>query len=681
MSLPSNITRVPNLLSSQVLLSNLTRTNVGLLGVQSQMATGRSVNRPSDDAVRASAIAVLDQRLERAEQRMANLGLASDTLSMLDTTLGEASEMVNEAIGIASSQIGITSDEGTREQLAFTIDGMIRQLVDMVNRETREVYIFGGSTPTRRPLEALGNGYRYVARGSGMINDLDLGEQIPITLGGGNPLGELSARLQSQTDLNPALTPDTRLASLNGGRGLGVTLGPVSFSFSGGPAATVDLTGADTAQDIADRLTAAIRQYETDNGVTILGPGGVSLSGGCFAIDVVAGGSLTFADVGSGVTGQDLGLTSAPFTSAAATGQDLNPRLTLLTPISALSGVTMPLGSIRIRFTSGGRGGSSFRDVDLSSATTIDDVRRLIEDTGLGVRVEVNEAGTGLNVFNEVAGPGMSIEELPGGTNTATELGIRSYSAETRIADFNDGRGVGIVDGRTNPVSGLVDPALNVDFTIRLGNGDEFTVDLRPQDMLTVQTVIDRINQEAAAAEAAGNISTGSFQAALTDQSSGITFTDPLGLGPISVERENNSPAAEDLGLLGGSHDATSAQFRAQDRAQIRVDSLITALMDLRDALRNNDSTGITLAGERLESHFDRVAQSRALVGVYSQRIERATERQTELGLLDERVRSELRDLDLAEASIRFNLLRTQLEAGLAAGAQSQTLTLLNFLR
>jgi flagellin-like hook-associated protein FlgL len=205
-------------------------------------------------------------------------------------------------------------------------------------------------------------------------------------------------------------------------------------------------------------------------------------------------------------------------------------------------------------------------------------------------------------------------------------------------------------------------------------------VDLRPQDMGTVQSVIDRINQQIAAAESAGEISAGTISAGLTDGANGIALRDLGGLGAITVEQANNSPAPEALGLLDGSFDATSGVFVAQDRAGARVDSLLTALMDLRDALRDNDSNGIALAGERLEGHVDRLSASQALVGVYSQRVSKATERQEDLSVLDEQAKSQLQDLDFAEASMRYSLLQTQLQAGLTVGAQSQTRTLLDFL-
>jgi flagellin-like hook-associated protein FlgL len=168
--------------------------------------------------------------------------------------------------------------------------------------------------------------------------------------------------------------------------------------------------------------------------------------------------------------------------------------------------------------------------------------------------------------------------------------------------------------------------------------------------------------------------------AGLTDGGNGLAFTQTVTGGPIGVGKLNNSAAAEDLGLLNGSYDAGSATLIAQDRAAVRVENLFTALLDLRDALRNDDSAGITLAGETLTDSVDRLAATRALVGVYANRVERSTRRQEDLQVLDETLRSQVQDLDFADASIKFNLLRTQLQAAMASGVQTQNLTLLDFL-
>ncbi len=681
-SLPANISRVPNSLSAQLFLANITRSSLGLLQVQTQMATGRAVNRVSDDAIKAAAISSLHDRLGAAQQRLNNLDLAGTVVDMLDSSIGNANELVLEAKSIAMSQIGITSDASTRANQATVIDSMIAQVVELANRQTNGVHIFGGATAMRRPIEAVGLGFRYVGRGSGMVTDLGLGEQIPLTMGAENALGETAARRPSQLDLDADLTAQTRLADLQGTRGLGIALGNVSFSFDGGPSALVGLTGADTAGDVAELISAAIGQYETANGVTILGPGGVSIGADGISIDVVASGGgpdprLSFSDIGTGTSGADLGLTQVPFEATSAAGADMDPKLTWLTPLSALPGATLPLGSVRVRFTRDSS--SQVSDVDLSTCQTLNDVRNAITSRVPGVRIELTSDGRGLSVVNEVSGPSLSIEEIPGGT-TASQLGIRSATAQNLTSQLNNGRGVRIVDGATDPVSGAPDPARNVDFVINLASGEEVSVDLRPSDLTTMQGVIDRINATIAAGEADGSIPAGVVRAQFADGPNALALVDLAGAGAITIEKRNNSAAAQDLGLLDANWDVASATFVAQDRSGLRVNSLLTKLMDLRGALQRDDSDGISIAAEDLESSVDALASARALAGVYANRIGGAKVRQEDQITFDETVRSKLQDLDFAEASIRFSQLQTQLQAGLQTAAQAQSRTLLDFL-
>ena len=65
-----------------------------------------------------------------------------------------------------------------------------------------------------------------------------------------------------------------------------------------------------------------------------------------------------------------------------------------------------------------------------------------------------------------------------------------------------------VVDGVTDPTTGLVDPALNTDFRITLGDAasTRLDIDLRPQDMTDVQSLISRINSQAAPQLAAAGL-------------------------------------------------------------------------------------------------------------------------------------------------------------------------------
>lgn len=685
-AIPGNLARVPNILVSQQALSALNRTSLALFKTQNDVTTGHTINRFSDDAVKAAGIAILDQRLDRSEQLKRNQDHADSSLSVLDQSLGDASDLVLQAKSIASEQVGFGHSAAERSSEAVVIDSLIQTLFGISNRESVAGHVFGGSTPGAAPVSQLLGGYQYNGQGSGLVTDLGLGSDIPITLGGDNAVGSTSSRVQSSLDLNPSLTSNTRLTDMFGSRGLGVTPGIVEFSFDGGPHTRIDLSRADTIGDVATQITAALHDYEQANNVTILGPGGVSISGSSLSVDVVPGVSpapnpqLQFFDPTSGVTAQDLGLTaSTPFAFSAISslGADTSPKLTWSTPVSALAGVNGSLGSIRINNL-----GQS-RIIDLSSAQTIGDIRNLIQGSGIGIRVDINDSKTGFNVLNEAAAgsaQSMSIEEVAGNNLTATRLGIRSFSDSTLISDFNNGRGVQIANGNVDPISGFPDPALDVDFAITLGDstGTTFNVDLRPDDMLNVGTLVARVNQQA---QAAGVNVPADFSAGLSDGGNGLVFTQNAAFGTaITVAAKNHSTAADQLGLLAGTYNAGSHSLQGQDRAKVRVDNLFSTLIDLRDSLRNNDTTGITLAGEELEGHTDRLATTRALVGGYAKRVEDGTTQREDQDLLDTKTKSQLQDTDFTEAAVRLSLLETQLQAGLTVTAQSLQRSLLDFI-
>lgn len=674
--------RVSNLMLTRLTLSQLGRTQAGMFRAQTQLSTGQAINRPSDDAVKAAAINVLDQRLELGAQRLRNLDHAESSLNMLDGALSELHDLILEAKTIASAQVNFASNPSERKNEALVVDSLIQTVFTTANRESPVGHMFGGSLTAVPPVRSELGGYRFVGVSGSVVTDLGLGTAVPLTLSPSHPVGGVSARKMGSVDLNPPLTRETRLSDLRGARGLGVDRSAVEFSFDGGERVRVDLSHADTIGDIADALQHAIRQYEAEHGVTILSGDGVSVTESSLRIEVVPGqGSegdpvLSFFDPAGSTTAEDLGLagsTATGFSQSETEGVDLDPKLTWLSPIGLVG--DEPLGAIRLN-----NAGRSV-EIDLSQAQTLQDVRNLIEGANLGVRVEINESATGINVVNELAAGSnhaMSIEEVEGNGLTATRLGIRTFARETRIADFNDGRGVSIITGSVDPVTGAAAPDKDVDFTIMLGDGRTIDVDLRNQDIVNVGTLIDRINE--VASEAGINVP-GEFSAGLLDGRNGLALTQSASLGgQITIEARNGSPAAFELGLMDGTYDAGSATFVSEDRARVRVDNLFTHLIDLHDALLADDTVGITLAGERLEASVLNVVQSRALVGGYARRVTDATARQEDRMVVDEQARSDLRDLDFAEAAVRFNLLQTQLQAGLQTAALLNGRTLLDFL-
>ncbi|MGV6814605.1 MAG: flagellin, partial [Phycisphaerales bacterium] len=268
-----------------------------------------------------------------------------------------------------------------------------------------------------------------------------------------------------------------------------------------------------------------------------------------------------------------------------------------------------------------------------------------------------------------------SIAEVAGGNDTATLLGIRSYANNTPISVFNDGRGVEIA-------TGSADPSQDNDFTINLGDGFEILIDLQPADITNVGTLITAINTQADAQLTAAGRPTTDFTAQLSATNNGIEFTQATAIGSsgsISISPDN-SPAAEQLGLLDGKGLNSGNTLLSSDRAKVRVNNLFTHLLDLAEALRNDDTLGIQVASENMKETLDDLIQSQAVVGGYARRIDTEIQRQEDKEIFDQSIRSQLRDLDYAQASSRFSQLQLQMQATLSVIAQSQSRTLLDFI-
>jgi flagellar hook-associated protein 3 FlgL len=650
-TIPSNLARVPNLLSSQIMLGSISRSSRDLLNLQVKMASGKAINRPSDDAIGTSAVSVLDDLIEQREQRLRNLSHADAVLNNVDAALGDVSGILLEAKSIASSQIGIGSDEQTRQNQAQIIDAMLSEVISIANRKYQQIYFFAGNATDRPPIVSLQNGLQYQGQGDGLTTDIGLSRDLPITVSGADAFGALSARVEGSRDLDPMLTLQTRLADLNGARGLGVSLGTVNVDVNG-TNLTVDLTDAHTVGDVVDTLQTAIQTVDA-GAIVQIDPA----TGNRFEI-IPTLGPITISDPEVDATAADLGLNTT-FPLGGGTGADVDPRLTEHSLVTSLTGVTAPPGVIRLSNV------GQTRDLDLSGAQTIRDIMNLVEGLDLGIRVEIAPTGDRLNFINELSGGQMSIAEVAGGT-TATELGVRSFAAETLLADFNDGLGVQIRSGSVDPETGLPDPAADEDIQITTHDGTVFAVDFAGAE--TVQDILDAIN-------AAGG---GTVTAALAADGNGIQLTDnTAGANDFTVARLNGSFAGEDLGILGSTAGATLV---GEDRATVAVDSVFAHLMALRDALEINDERGITLAGEKLEADISRVAETRAEVGVRNRRVTDATTREEDLQIQDQGLKSQIQDLDFTEAALRFGLLQQQLQAGLTTASQISYLSLLDFL-
>lgn len=196
------------------------------------------------------------------------------------------------------------------------------------------------------------------------------------------------------------------------------------------------------------------------------------------------------------------------------------------------------------------RVGQRIYHIDFRGAQNLDDLLNQLNHSDAGLLAEINPQGTGIDVRSRVSGVDFAIGEH-GGT-TASDLGIRSCTADTLLADLNHGLGVHTSGG--------------TDFVIRRNDGVELAISVA--GARTIGDVLERINQHPA------NTGNARVVARLSRYGNGIELANegpPAGTETLSLRVASHSQAAADLGLLprGAS---SSGPVTPGTRAQARFD-------------------------------------------------------------------------------------------------------------
>jgi flagellin-like hook-associated protein FlgL len=261
-------------------------------------------------------------------------------------------------------------------------------------------------------------------------------------------------------------------------------------------------------------------------------------------------------------------------------------------------GVSTSGGSGEVLDTSSGliltNGGESVA-LDVSGAQTVEDFLNLINGTRLGMHVEINPAGNGINVRSRWSGADLTIGEN-GGT-TATQLGIRTYTGDTRLEDFN--RGVGVET--TSSLETLDTSKLD---SLRIIARDGAAIDVNLSTAASLQDVVDLINNDSQ-----NNVGTTAVTAQLAPNGNRILLADSSSVtsGSLTVEAPPGTQAAEYLGFVSpgtttqsSTFTDTSGNYVISGQNVLGHDMLITA--------RDGTDLWIDLAGaETVQDVIDRI--------------------------------------------------------------------------
>ncbi|MDH4156819.1 MAG: flagellin, partial [candidate division Zixibacteria bacterium] len=454
--------------------------------------------------------------------------------------------------------------------------------------------------------------------------------------------------LGEEADLDVGVTSATLLSDLLGGQGIGLPPGTIRITDENlGEWVDVDLSGAVTVDDVITTINSALGAHvpPLDN-LTL----GISEQGNAFFFDSTENGLI------SGVTALD--------------------------NLNGGNGIDMAAGTIVLTDDAG-----FVLEIDLAGLNTVGDVinkfnAAVAAAPGIdNVTMQLNAAGTGLEIVDTNAVPlGLRVVDISEKSHTAESLGIvgridpvlsgrdlspvTSFSIEevgsTTAADlgilarFNGDYAGSDLDPDLVATARLSDlnNGYGFDFgAISLKQGDmQRTIDLSDASIVTIQDLLDAINNS-------GLDVTASINAAGT----GIQVVNDDPTRSFIIQDSGAGRSAKDFQLFGSS-------------------DMIGSLMVLEDALRADDQDGISLMLGTMDAAIQHVLNFRAAVGAKGMRLESTHARLLDMELSFTKLLSEVEDADLTKLVTDLATFENNYQASLIASAKIIQPSLLDFL-
>ncbi|QZN76555.1 flagellar hook-associated protein FlgL [Paenibacillus sp. DR312] len=186
-----------NMLSSQLLL-NLNRNAQQMNNTQTQLATGRKINKPSDDPVGITYSLRYRAELSSNEQYQKNVDSAVSWLEFNDTVLNQAGNVMQRLRELTVQASTGTNPQSALDSINEEVQQLKEQLVDISNSKLNGKYIFNGETYDIKPYDFPSNpdgsfdtsNAASVVTDKGKINFI-VGEsvQLPINVDGNEVFG------------------------------------------------------------------------------------------------------------------------------------------------------------------------------------------------------------------------------------------------------------------------------------------------------------------------------------------------------------------------------------------------------------------------------------------------------------------------------------------------------------
>lgn len=144
--------RVTNKSLTENYTNNMQLNLQAMLKYQNQLASGKEINKPSDDPYRVVKTIGLESVLSKNEQYKKNIGDAQGWMNMTDTAVQEMITVMNRFKGQITQAGSVISSSASLVSIAEEMGQNVGRLAQVANTTFDGRYIFGGYATDKAPF-------------------------------------------------------------------------------------------------------------------------------------------------------------------------------------------------------------------------------------------------------------------------------------------------------------------------------------------------------------------------------------------------------------------------------------------------------------------------------------------------------------------------------------------------
>lgn len=209
------------------LLAAVAETQQQINTDEQQIASGQSVNVPSDNPAAAAELVQNAGQTSQADQFQRSIGSVQGEIQNADSTLSSVTASLQQAITLGVEGANGTVNAADREAIATQVQGIQSQLLSLANLTYQGNYVFAGTATQTTPYmldPSSSSGVTYA--GNSGVNTVTLGSQFSLQTN--LPGSQLFSA--SGTDMFQSI--QDLITSLQSGTGIGAAVAEVGNAYN-----------------------------------------------------------------------------------------------------------------------------------------------------------------------------------------------------------------------------------------------------------------------------------------------------------------------------------------------------------------------------------------------------------------------------------------------------------------